>query len=90
MDLKLNSPEFRAVIKKISPKEKKTLLKFGKYVRQLRLEKGLSQEKLNFQAGFTKNAIGQIERGEVNCSLLTIEALALGLGISKKKLMDFE
>lgn len=78
------------MIKKISPKEKKTLLSFGKHLRELRLEKGLSQEELNFSADLSKNAVGLIERGEINCSLLTMEALVSGLGITKKKLMDYE
>lgn len=82
--------DFSIVIKNISPKEKKTLVKFGKHLRELRLEKGLSQEELNFNADLSKNAVGLIERGEINCSLLTMEALAHGLGISKKKLMDYE
>jgi len=77
------------VIKKISPKEKKTLVKFGKNLRELRLQIGLSQEELNFRANLSKNAVGLIERGEINCSLLTMEALSDGLGITKKKLMDY-
>lgn len=84
------SVDFSTVIKKISPKEKKTLTKFGKHLRELRLEKGLSQEDLNFNADLSKNAVGLIERGEINCSLLTMESLAKGLGITKKKLMDYE
>lgn len=90
MDKFFFSMDFSAVINKISPKEKKTLVKFGKHLRELRLEKGLSQEELNFSADLSKNAVGLIERGEINCSLLTMEALAHGLGITKKKLMDYE
>ena len=82
--------EFSTVINKISPKEKKTLVKFGKHLRKLRLEEGLSQEELNFRSDLSKNAVGLIERGEINCSLLTMEALAHGLGVTKKKLMDYE
>lgn len=82
--------DFSSVIKKISAKEKKTLIKFGKHLRELRLEKGISQEELNFKANLSKNAVGLVERGEINCSLLTMESLANGLGISKKDLMDYE
>ncbi|MBK9477724.1 MAG: helix-turn-helix transcriptional regulator [Bacteroidetes bacterium] len=78
------------MLKEVSPKEKKTLLKFGKHLRELRLAKGLTQEKLNFKADLSKNAVGLIERGEINCSILTLEALAQGLDISLKKLIDFE
>ncbi len=90
MDIFSFSVDFSTVIKKISTKEKKTLIKFGKHLRELRLEKDLSQEDLNFNADLSKNAVGLIERGEINCSLLTMEALAHGLGITKKKLMDYE
>lgn len=78
------------MIKNISPKEKKTLTRFGKHLRELRTSKGLSQEALNFKADLSKNAVGLIERGEINCSLLTLESLAKGLEISKKKLLDYE
>lgn len=78
------------MLKKVSPREKKTLLKFGKHLRELRLAKGLTQEALNFKADLSKNAVGLIERGEINCSLLTMEALAKGLGVVVSKLMDYE
>lgn len=54
------------------------------------LEKGLSQEELIFRADLSKNAVGLIERGEINCSLLTMELLPQGMGLTKKKLMDYE
>ncbi|MES2138891.1 MAG: helix-turn-helix transcriptional regulator [Bacteroidota bacterium] len=65
-------------------------MEFGKHLRKLRLEKEFSQEELNFRTDLSKNMVGMIERGEVNPTLTTIEALALGLGISKKNLMDYE
>lgn len=90
MDNFLYSLDFNPVIKNISQKEKKALLKFGKHIRELRLSMGLTQEELNFRSDLSKNAVGLIERGEINCSLLTMEALAKGLGIPKKKLLDYE
>lgn len=51
----------------------KFLLKeFGLRVRELRLEKNLSQEKLSFKTGFHRTYIGMIERGERNISLTNI------------------
>ncbi|MGZ4053384.1 MAG: helix-turn-helix domain-containing protein [Bacteroidia bacterium] len=71
-------------------RDKKILIKFGKHLRTLRNEKGLSQEQLNFEAGLSKNMVGLIERGEVNVTLTTIEALSKGLDIPKKKIIDFD
>ncbi len=74
----------------INNRDKKVINAFGKHLRKLRLEKLLSQEELNFRTELSKNMVGMIERGEVNPTLTTIDALAKGLGISKKKLMDYE
>lgn len=74
----------------INNRDKKIINAFGKHVRKLRLEKKLSQEELNFRAELSKNLVGMIERGEVNPTLTTIDALAKGLGITKKKLVDYE
>ena len=74
----------------INNRDKKILSKFGKHLRALRVEKGISQEQLNFDADLSKNMVGLIERGEVNTTLTTIESLSKGLGIPKKKLMDYE
>lgn len=71
-------------------RDKKIISSFGKHLRKLRLEKKLSQEELNFRTELSKNMIGMIERGEVNPTLTTIDALAKGLGILKKKLIDYE
>ncbi len=62
--------------------------KFGKRIRQLRKEKGMSQEKLAEKSGLHNTYIGQIERGEKNASLETIEKLANGLDISVGELFE--
>ena len=74
----------------INNRDKKVINLFGKHLRKLRLEKKLSQEELNFRTELSKNMVGMIERGEVNPTLTTIEAIAKGLGISRKKLMDYD
>lgn len=86
MAIKIITPDLYIVI---NNRDKKLIKAFGSQLRKLRLEKGLTQEALNFETGLSKNMVGMIERGEVNPTLTTIDALANGLGITKKKLIDY-
>jgi len=61
---------------------------FGKHVRKLRLQLGLSQEKLAERAGLHRNYVGGVERGERNIALLNIVALARALQVKTSKLME--
>ncbi len=54
---------------------------FGKRVRQLRLKKKLSQERLAELAGLHITFVGAIERGQRNLSLVTIVKLAKALKV---------
>lgn len=65
---------------------KPVVKKFGKKVRQLRLERGLTQEALGDKCGLDLTYIGRIERGEQNSSLMVIGAIAKGLGVSLEEL----
>jgi transcriptional regulator with XRE-family HTH domain len=59
---------------------------FGNRLRELRNEKGLSQEALAFACGLDRTYIGGIERGERNPSLVNIHKIAEALGVSVKEL----
>ena len=61
---------------------------FGKQVRKLRLDRGLSQEKLAELADLHRNYVGGVERGERNISLLNIVKLAHGLNVRSAKLIE--
>ena len=64
------------------------LLVFGKRLRQLRLKRQVSQEKLAEMAELHRNYVGLMERGESNVSLLTLVALARALGVRPAKLIE--
>ena len=57
----------------------KTLI--GNRIRQLRKERGLSQEKLGYESGLHYTHIGSIERGEKNWSIDTLIKIAKGLNV---------
>jgi DNA-binding XRE family transcriptional regulator len=61
---------------------------FGRRVRELRIERKLSQEKLAELAELHRNYVGGIERGERNVGLLNIVKLAHGLNVRPAKLIE--
>ena len=68
--------------------KKEELKKFGKRLRELRLEKGYSQEKLAEYASLHRNYIGMIERGKRNVTLFNITKLVRSLGIEVSELLE--
>lgn len=62
--------------------------KFGELIKQIRKEKGISQEELGFRSNVHRTYIGMIERGEKNITLENIEKIAKGLGISMKLIFE--
>jgi len=62
------------------------LLRFGKKVKEERIKRALSQEKLAERAGVHRTYIGMIERAEKNITLCNIEKIAKALGIGVKDL----
>lgn len=61
---------------------------FGRRVRELREGQRLSQEDLAERAQMHWTYVGGIERGERNVSVVNIEKLAVGLGISLAGLFE--
>lgn len=68
--------------------KKKILIKFGERVRDIRKQKGMSQEDLSFKANLHRTYIGMIERAEKNITLVNIEKIAIALSIDIKDLLD--
>lgn len=70
--------------------KKNILVAFGEKVRELRKEKGLSQEDLSFKADLHRTYIGMIERAEKNITLINIEKIAKALNVDIKELFNGE
>lgn len=60
----------------------------GQRIRKYRTSKGLSQEKLSELAGCHPTYIGQIERGEKNVSVESIEKISTALNIPLSRLFE--
>ena len=60
----------------------------GQRIRNYRTQKGLSQEKLAEVAGCHPTYIGQLERGEKNATLESVEKIASAMDISLSELFD--
>ena len=63
------------------------MVRFGKRLREVREEAGISQEKLADLAKLHRTYVSSVERGKNNISLVNIERLALALGVSLRELM---
>ncbi len=59
---------------------------FGERVRELRKQKGLSQEALALACELDRTYIGGVERGERNISLVNIHRIADALGVTVREL----
>ena len=68
--------------------KKAILVKFGKKIREVRAERGLSQEALADIANIHRTYIGMVERAEKNITLLNIQKLAKALKIDIRDLFE--
>lgn len=70
------------------PRKQDILVRFGARVRQLRLEKGYSQEAFATKCDLDRTYVGGIERGERNVALRNVESIAKGLEMTLSDLLD--
>ena len=64
------------------------LAQFGAHLRDLRRQRGLSQERLAELAGLHRTYLGGIERGERNVSLINLVAIAKALDLSLSAMFE--
>lgn len=69
--------------------KKQILIKFGNNLREIRVAKGFTQEKLANELGVEISQISRIERGVINTSVITVYLLAKILNIKVSSLFDF-
>jgi transcriptional regulator with XRE-family HTH domain len=62
-------------------KKHPALVKIGKKIRELRKEKGYSQEALAYEAGLDRTYMGSVERGERNIATLNLIKIAKTLRV---------
>ncbi|MDA5637887.1 MULTISPECIES: helix-turn-helix domain-containing protein [Agrobacterium] len=58
----------------------------GWNLRRLRVDKGLSQERLALEAGIDRSYVGRVERGMENVTVSTLEAISLTLDVHVSEL----
>jgi len=71
-----------------SQRQHPSLIALGDALRRRRLERGISQEELAFQAQVDRSYVGRVERGDNNVAILTLLKLAHSLELTMKELMD--
>ncbi len=64
----------------------KILVTFEDKVREIRKQRGISQEELSYKADLHRTYIGMIERAEKNLTLTNIEKIAKALDVDIKSL----
>ena len=63
-------------------------VRLGARIRELRLQRGLSQEKLAELCGLNRSYIGEIERGRANITLATLVTIAQQLQTTASELFE--
>ena len=65
------------------------LKKFGKHLKNLRIEKKISQEDLANESDLSLSQISRIERGIISSSLSQLISISKSLNITLSQLFDF-
>jgi transcriptional regulator with XRE-family HTH domain len=63
-------------------------IRLGRKVRKLRLQRGWTQVELAEKLGLDRSYLADVERGKRNISVLNLEVIAQGLGLSLSQLFS--
>ena len=85
--LSVNKPK---KTRKSPVRNNKLLKEFGKNLRKIRNDKGITQEELAFKIELEISQISRIERGLLNSSISTAYEIANALEIDLKELFDIK
>ena len=69
-------------------RNKQDMEKFGRNLRKVRLEKGMTQEQLAGKAELAVSQVGRIETGNLNTSICTVYNLLRALEVDANELFD--
>ncbi len=70
--------------------KEKLLLQFAEHLSKTRIEKDISIRQLAAASGLEYSQLQRIEKGKVNLSYTTLIAIAQGLAIQPKDLLNFK
>ncbi|MCB9233736.1 MAG: helix-turn-helix transcriptional regulator [Bacteroidia bacterium] len=70
-------------------REENFILDFGQNIRKIRLEKGITMEKLAELCNVEYTQIARIERGKINTSISMVKRLGESLGVKVGELFEF-
>ena len=73
----------------INVRDKELLIRFGQHLRSVRKTIGFSQEKLANEADISLSQVSRLERGLLNPTLCTLNAISKALDIPLTKIVDF-
>ncbi|MDO8371188.1 MAG: helix-turn-helix transcriptional regulator [Burkholderiaceae bacterium] len=63
-------------------------LVFARNIRLMRIDAGMSQERLAAEAGLDRTFVGTLERGQRNISIDNIELIAKAIGLPAQELLN--
>lgn len=69
-------------------RQHRALVALGRTIREVRLSKGISQEKLALLSEVDRSYVGRVERGDNNVAVLTLARLAAALDLTLAKLLQ--
>ena len=68
-------------------------VRLGRRIKQVRIDKGMSQKDLAYEADLDRSYIASVENGQRNISIVNIEKITKALGVSLSTLFrdaDFD